>query len=46
MADSLDGGASEIGIDLAVHDTEGKRLTILANDRMEDDGAADAGRLG
>src|SRR5271156_6126864 len=46
LADGFAGGASEIGIDLAVHDPEGKRLTILAYDRMEDADAAGAGRPG
>ena len=46
LADGLDGGAREVRIDLAVHNAEGERLSVHANHGVEDDRAADAGRLG
>jgi hypothetical protein len=46
LADGFDGRAREFGIDLAVYHAEGERLSVHANNGVEDDGAADARRLG
>src|SRR5580692_8308925 len=40
LAHGFDGGAGEIGIDLAVHDAEGERLALHADYGVEDHSAA------
>jgi hypothetical protein len=46
LADGFDGGASKVRINLAVHDTERKRLAIHADDGVKDDRALHASRFG